>query len=128
MSGIFQWTDSLSVGHQAMDQQHQLLFALANKLRTMPANREAISDVLIDLIGYIELHFSEEEALMAEVGYRDIEPHKKLHLEFANRLNSFALRLDSEPPALLLRELQTFVTSWLYQHIQGIDRHYSMYI
>ncbi|MDP3176271.1 MAG: methyl-accepting chemotaxis protein, partial [Spirochaetaceae bacterium] len=73
------WSDMLSVGVDAMDDQHKELFSRINKLlRAMLAEGQGgDASGLVAFIGeYVEHHFSDEEKFMRELGYPKFEAHK----------------------------------------------------
>ena len=66
----FVWTDELSVGVDAMDDQHKELVTKINKLVEDLAgdSPEAYNDFK-DLAGFVVQHFDDEEKFMESVGY-----------------------------------------------------------
>jgi hemerythrin-like metal-binding protein len=72
-----QWSERFSVGVRELDEQHQQLIKLLNRLiatqGTINTHSETISDVLMAIPRYAQVHFKAEERLMEEYGYPGLE-------------------------------------------------------
>ena len=67
-----------------IDQQHQELVSMLNRLNDAVKNNESREDIyriIDDVIAFTRLHFATEEQLMIQSGYTDIEWHKDKHKE-----------------------------------------------
>ena len=67
-----------------IDQQHQELVSMLNRLNDAVKNNESREDIyriIDDVIAFTRLHFATEERLMIQSGYTDIEWHKDKHKE-----------------------------------------------
>jgi hemerythrin len=67
-----------------IDQQHQELVNLLNRLNDAVKNNESREDIyriIDDVIAFTRLHFATEEQLMIQSGYTEIEWHKDKHKE-----------------------------------------------
>ncbi len=121
-------------GHDEMDRQHAVLFALVDRARrfTRVADRvvlvpdmpeqqiRELSFVVADLTKYIVEHFAYEERLMAESGYADAERHCASHRAISNSILQLIEALDAgQSPARLL---DSVLDGWLRHHIGSIDR------
>ena len=65
-----------------IDQQHQELVNLLNRLNDAVKNNESREDIyriIDDVIAFTRLHFATEERLMVQSGYPEIEWHKDKH-------------------------------------------------
>jgi hemerythrin len=116
-----------------VDQQHQSLVSLLNQLsdsflQEAGARDVAVEDILERLVAYARHHFSEEEALMRQVGLdrRHQDMHRRLHQQFSLQVASLwgARGNMSHPSELFIG----FLTSWLGLHILGIDQEMSRQI
>lgn len=77
------WRDAYECGEPTIDREHRELFDLANALfdasfssQSSPA---AYLEALDKLLAHIAQHFADEEALLAEIGYKKLESHSKAH-------------------------------------------------
>ena len=81
--------DSLNIGHDSIDQHHQEIFKLTNKLEE--AIKKQDKAILNDVICFLETHtlnhFKEEEDLMKSHQFYDYEDHNKEHLIFIKKID-----------------------------------------
>lgn len=76
------WTDSLSVGINSIDNQHNKLIDLINTLfseMNSGTSKHAVSTALAKLIEYTGSHFTFEEDLFAKHGYPEQNAHMEMH-------------------------------------------------
>ena len=67
-----QWREKLSVGDNAIDDDHKHLLCLLNGVEVLlkrHVSRDAILAFIDELTEYTSLHFSREEAVMFESNY-----------------------------------------------------------
>jgi len=119
------WNDSFSVGVELMDHHHQQLARLINRLSEHTSetlNSEAVTDILDALVRYAEYHFREEEALLAQVNYRELENHRQEHLQFCEIIAETCY--DAAHGIVGARELYSYLTRWWRNHILHEDMKY----
>ncbi len=123
------WDESMSVGVASIDKQHQFLINLINRVHyAIEAYRPRdIVDALLAMKSYAEVHFDEEEKLMEEAGYPDLEKHRRIHHSFFHKTESFLSELE-ESPLAICTETGHYLTRWLMDHIKGEDRGYIPYV
>lgn len=118
-----EWNSSFSVGVARLDEQHQRVVHMINRLIEAPGatvRSETISDLLGDLTRYAREHFRTEEQLMEEHGYPDLAPHKEEHRTYRVKIVAFcraAMVHEDAVPAELLH----FMRDWWLQHILEAD-------
>ena len=75
-----QWDDSMSVGVEALDEDHKFLIGLLNQVSGAVVSGDpdfmVTRSVLLSLVDYLDFHFKREENVMEAVGYPDLEAHK----------------------------------------------------
>lgn len=125
MAKLVSWTADLSVGIDAIDDQHRRIVDYINELHAANKkhDRKAVARVLDDLMEYTVSHFSFEEALMERAGYRFLRPHKKVHEQFTRRVTEFRQRFRLGET--VESELQETLVNWLMNHIRKEDKNYS---
>jgi len=84
-----EWTSDLDTGIEVIDNQHKRIVEYINNLEHAIAtnDRDEVGQVLDELADYSLSHFSFEESLLEEAGYRFIKPHKSIHDTFIKRLS-----------------------------------------
>jgi hemerythrin-like metal-binding protein len=123
----FQWTENFSVGVRELDQQHQQLFKLVNRLisaaGTISTHSETISDILMEMTRYAQTHFKTEERLMKVYGYPGLGEQKIQHHDFRKKTTNLAkattFGVEQIPEALL-----EYLADWLTHHILEDDMAY----
>ncbi|PKO55537.1 MAG: hypothetical protein CVU28_06100 [Betaproteobacteria bacterium HGW-Betaproteobacteria-21] len=123
----FAWAEYFETGFGEVDQQHQKLVDLINRLGERLASGRALSgDELDHVLGglrkYAALHFSTEEQMMSSSGIdqRHFDTHCRAHSEFVGQIDALACSAANDQRGAL-PELLRYVSSWLALHILGID-------
>jgi hemerythrin-like metal-binding protein len=121
---IMPWSDMLSVGVRAIDQQHQTLVGILNDLGDVVLGRDDAWDesvVLSKLLAYTENHFAFEEGLMRRIGYVAQDAHEQEHRALFQQVGDLMARAadgqHADPQELLM-----LLRDWLSSHIMGTDR------
>jgi methyl-accepting chemotaxis protein len=120
---LLEWSQSLAVGHPDIDQQHQKLIEIANRLSAaMQAghSRDALGQILNELVDYTVNHFGFEENLMAKHGYQHREAHLAEHRKLVAEVSRFKQQFESGKA--LPVELMSFIRDWLVKHILKVDK------
>jgi hemerythrin len=127
---LITWKDSFSVGIERIDSQHKSLVEMINDLFRAMSNREDkefIQPLISNLISYAASHFKDEEQLMQQAGFPDLNNHKREHEDFTLKIKQFQLR-HSKGEAALSLEIINFLKEWLLDHIITKDRKYARYM
>lgn len=134
---LLRWNISYSVDQQAIDDQHQELLRIFNQLHNAFLTGEklpAMRSLFVQLIEIAGQHFSDEEALMARLGYPQLGPHRTTHNALLERLNNYLPWLDETSPRpgtdsrALFLDLFYFVRDWLDLHMKIADQDYAKWI
>ncbi len=124
------WTDSLSVGIESIDEQHQQLVAIINDLNEAMRNNEAdciMSDIFNRLTSYTKVHFAYEENLFDSYGYEDSPSHKAQHLALIETIHSLQQKLADGDTRVGV-EVMEFLKRWLTDHILKTDMSYAEFL
>jgi hemerythrin len=131
---MFQWTESLSVGVDLMDEQHKELFSRVNAfVEAVAQNKESIfiEELIKNLEGYLETHLTLEETYMKQYDYDEedtdyhLKQHKTLRTNF-QRLKTEYLRKGSNKD--LNQKLQEHLCNWLITHVSKVDKKLGDYL
>lgn len=119
-----EWQKGYATGIDVIDGQHKVIIDYINRLETpvKEQNRDEVSTILLGIYEYINIHFSYEEKLLEQSGYKFIESHIRGHRRFIERLESFRQRFDAG--GCIGRELHNFLHRWLISHIAHEDQAY----
>ncbi|MFA6177366.1 MAG: hemerythrin family protein [Candidatus Paceibacterota bacterium] len=128
----FEWTKSMSVGENHIDEQHKKLLSQLNKIIdaiTIGVKSKETSEAIGFFDEYIKEHFSYEEYYMHEYSYPHVEEHIKKHDEFIKSYVAFLGKLNSGENANdLIMEVETYLGEWWINHIGKEDQKYHYFI
>jgi hemerythrin len=124
---FFKWSSDYSVNIKTIDDQHQELVNILNRLFVAVCQREGdkvIAGILDALMSYTKKHFALEERLMREAKYKDVEPHVAEHKKLIDQLDNLCKQHLIEEKVIYF-EMLRFLKKWLKEHIKGVDTKYS---
>ena len=132
-SDFIRWEKRFELGIPVIDAQHKRLVELCNdlyltivrnKYRAMqPEWQEAFSDALRAAVDYITTHFSDEEKLLAAVGYEGLEQQKAQHHGFTMKIAE-SLKTFNKATFQDAIEFVKFLYDWILHHIAVSDKQY----
>ena len=121
------WKETYSVRVKTIDDHHKVLVKLINDLNNAmlyEKGRSAISSIIKGLVDYTIFHFDYEEKMLEKNGYGDLVNHKKIHVQFVNKMKEIQREFDSGEKELS-KDVMDFLKVWLVEHIMGTDQKYS---
>jgi len=127
---FFNWSDDYNVNVKGLDEQHQELVDILNRLFVAVSRQEgkkAIIGTLDALLKYAEKHFALEEYLMQQANYSNIEVHKAEHRKLIEHLDQLCDKHSLEEKPIYF-EMLNFLKSWFKDHILGVDMQYSEFL
>jgi len=128
---LLHWRDNMSVGVEAVDNDHKHLVDLLNQLHFLVlagADRPSVGEVLEELMHYTEYHFDREETLMRSSDYPGLEEHQTCHRELARRLLEYKKTFDDRPESFDATAFYDFLSEWLVVHVLEKDMKYKPYV
>jgi hemerythrin-like metal-binding protein len=123
------WSDALSVGVKASDDDHKKLIGMLNRLHDgMRAGqgKEVVGKVIDELVSYTKFHFAREEEFFARTRY-PADEHKKEHADLVAQVVNLQKKHKAGEISLSI-ETMLFLKDWLTNHIQGTDKQYSSHL
>jgi hemerythrin-like metal-binding protein len=124
---IVNWTDSMSVKIESIDNQHKRLFDLINEFYDKLSSEDKHENLIKLIHGmrdYTVLHFSNEEKYMKKFNYPDFENHQKEHAKFVGTVNEYVERVKSGK-LIVSVEITNFLKNWIVDHIMVTDKKYT---
>ena len=125
--GIMEWKEEYSVGIKEIDQQHKVLFEMANKLydaMKTGKGKGVLEELLKELVKYTMYHFSAEEALFSKYGFSKAEEHKKEHAELKTKVDKLLKDVDAGRTSITI-DVFSFIKDWISVHILQKDKIYA---
>ena len=125
---IFPWNKSFEVGIELIDEQHQALVAIINKLATHVAIKNdpvRLEKILNELSAYARFHFKSEEAIWhAYLPDEELEvAHRATHDSFLAFIDKTQFENNPGSQAETYNKLVSFLVNWLAFHILESDRY-----
>jgi hemerythrin-like metal-binding protein len=120
-----EWNETYSTGAAHIDNQHKMIFKLANSISAKNTRQEIMSCVLA-LYKYTREHFNDEEFLMEQINYPETKSHKDLHDSLISELNSITKMqfLNNES----IDDFKAFVIKWIVDHIMIHDKRFIVFM
>jgi diguanylate cyclase (GGDEF)-like protein/hemerythrin-like metal-binding protein len=115
------WSAARAVGIKEIDEQHEHLAGLVDRLCAAlkdgldPASVQASLNVLVH---YTAFHFATEERLMEQYQIADLTRHREEHRRLLHDIQN--LRVDGDQPRISL--ILRYLREWLLRHVDGLDR------
>lgn len=118
------WLAEYNTGIEVIDDQHKRILDYINELEEVRQTHERhlMRDVLLNLIDYTQSHFTFEESLQEEAGYKYRVPHKRVHDLFIKKIELYYERFEMGHN--VEEELYEVLSKWLINHIQHDDADY----
>ena len=120
------WNDSLSIGHETIDNQHkELLARFGNLLAESKEGRLSFLENLRFLEECVDSHFQEEESLLSMQRYPGYQEHQAQHEYFREKIKTYREQFCRDQascpePSEIPREL----AQWFLNHIAVTDASY----
>lgn len=114
------WNDSLEIGVEIIDNQHKMLFDLANDLNNsvkIGANKQVIDTLFSVIISYAFTHFETEEVYFTD--QNEFLRHCYKHYQLVRQLHQYSI--DFRNNRKLEVEPGEFMENWLLEHIKECD-------
>lgn len=127
---LITWDDALSCNIHMMDLDHKKLVDLLNQVNDamiMGKGQEILKDVVKELIDYTIYHFHKEETLMKTYGYSGHFEHINQHNDFVKKMQEYHNSV-SMGNFMFTIDLKNYLKNWLINHIQTIDKKFSVYL
>jgi hemerythrin-like metal-binding protein len=127
---LIQWNDTLSVGIETIDRQHQHLIQLINDLHQAMKEgkaKEILGRIIEELSQYAKEHFMNEERLFFKHGYPQQTSHINEHNRFIDQVVDFINSFNSGRATLSL-DIMNFLNQWLLNHIRKSDKAYTPFL
>lgn len=124
MTTLFEWRDEYAYGLPEIDAQHQRLFALGTRARSLVpagADNEAAAQVLADILALVQNHFRTEQALMSENNCPSLASHQAEHERLLESLGGFAREFEAGRAGITV-ELLAMLDGWITNHLTTADR------
>jgi hemerythrin-like metal-binding protein len=127
---FIEWSDQYNVGIEPIDQQHRRLVELINQLQDRVdkgVGRQRCLNTMNALTDYVLEHFADEEKLMSEIGFEELDRHQRAHQVFSAKVADIAL-MWGQGQTIDCHEILSFLKEWLLDHILVEDQRIGTFV
>ncbi len=122
----FSWYRVFECGNEAIDRDHQTLFAMANDLLNAIISGKPVGELknMVVLLAHeAAQHFRREEAILAAAGYAHVAEHARIHRDLADK--AAALLREFEAGSVEIGHVFQFLANdIIVKHMLGADREF----
>jgi hemerythrin-like metal-binding protein len=125
----FPLDDVCLVGNELLDAQHKIILSHMGKVYTylLADNKGRDLYELVDSLDInCKLHFLDEEKMMEEMDFPEIDEHKSQHAQFVTHLEHF-MGIHAELNNVMNVEELRFLKGWSLEHFEVFDSKYAEY-
>jgi hemerythrin-like metal-binding protein len=123
---LINWDASIELGIKVFDTQHRRLVELINDLNRamkLRKSREILTGIFAELVDYTQRHFGDEEKMMRQHDFNELQEHEAQHKHFAEKMAEMQQQIKAGN-AMVTMDLMAFLKDWLVKHIKGTDKQY----
>lgn len=127
---FIEWDEKYSVHIEEIDSQHKNIFSIINRLHdAMKARRgkEAIGNLLYELVDYTYYHFATEEKYFRLCNYPHFDVHKSEHDLMRNLVADLRRKFDANTETIII-DVMDLLKDWLSDHVLGSDQKYGSFL
>lgn len=124
------WKDEYRLGDAEIDQQHQELFEIAERLCEHAEDAPSVDliEELARLMTYACTHLYTEEAFMKRIGYPGLEGHRQAHAALQRQMMELADRVQAQGTAACGAAAANLVRTWVHDHVLNEDMRIKRYL
>lgn len=126
MFEVFPWTKEFETGHPQIDEQHQVLVSLLNKLAVTLVFQDEVelNAVFNELSDYVNMHFADEEKIWVKYFQGDpwLASHEKTHASFLPFVKEIRKKSQGESLPDVVEKIVHYLLQWLISHIIDTDK------
>ncbi|MBF0177019.1 MAG: hemerythrin family protein [Magnetococcales bacterium] len=124
------WDEKYAIGIESIDQHHKGLAQALDDLVVAALSQEEkkVQEIFRSVGQYVDEHFHEEEALMEQASYPDLETHRLLHDQFRVSFHKIIQDFMAGKVPETVLALQRALYGWLFQHIYHVDQEYRPWV
>ena len=127
---IIKWRDTYNTGVDQFDREHHKIVELINAMFLAIRNKsnlEEVSPLLEEVLDYTSYHFDNEEKVMRDTNYPELETHIEEHRKLKEQSLQFKELLKENFSEQSIK-FYRFLRDWLINHILDCDKKYYSHI
>ena len=118
------WDKSFELGCECVDDQHKELVSMVSQLESKMESgitNPELAEILRFLVKYTKYHFDTEERFMKNIGYPELEDHRKKHDDLIEEVNEILLSIKTQKK-IDVHGLYLFLVDWVKKHVLEEDK------
>lgn len=124
------WKENYKVKVALIDTQHEELFArVSSFVETVRSHQDwdskidNVNETLEFMKVYVISHFRDEEAYQEEIGYPELEKHKKIHADMVEYVDQIAQECEKNGyREIILQQFAGKLVTWIINHVLEEDK------
>jgi hemerythrin len=119
-----EWSPTLSVGDERIDEQHRVLIEMIVGIPDTASPGDAL--LLQAAVAYSAQHFAAEEEWLRAAGYPEAEAHRREHRRLSTILATY--RREYAAGKSDLYAFKQFMFRWIRDHVMDADREFGEWL
>lgn len=122
------WKEKYKLGVPLIDTQHKELFSrVTDFVKALRSPGEwsdkltVVNSTMAFMQEYVVTHFDAEEAYQKEIQYPGFDFHHKIHEDFKEEVNAFAVKFSQDASEDLAQAFAGKLLAWLINHVAATD-------
>ncbi|MDD2971054.1 MAG: copper homeostasis protein CutC [Lachnospiraceae bacterium] len=130
----FDWHRELEMHIEILDYQHKQFFAIGREIEQLITTKcigvtdEQLLKIVCGLRDYVAYHFYEEESMMQQMDYPELEQHRKEHQDGVRKVQEIDFHALKMNPLTGLRRIKEAMQQWSFLHMMVTDRRMAEYL
>lgn len=128
---MINWSLNFSVNVKEIDEQHKVMISIIDRAKDMLISEDysfnSLYDLLVELDGYMTVHFQYEEKLMREHNFPGMEDHVNQHNQFRKDMGQLNV-FNVNQPKEFIQDALVYLMNWLSSHIMNTDKKLGDYL
>lgn len=131
---LFNWAPQFETKIEILDMHHQQFFRIGRdceqliQMKCIGVSDKQLLDIVSTLKEYITYHFYEEEGMMLDYAYPDMERHKESHRKLIQQIAAINISRLKAEPLEELKKLRSMLQDIVFFHILDDDKKMATYI
>jgi hemerythrin len=126
-----EWTESLSIGNQSLDDEHKKFIELINVLITAHNAGnivERMDSMLNNIIAFAEDHFDHEEESMRSKRYCGLREQELAHQRLMTSMINIRNEWRKYKTQRATIDFANLLRNWIFDHLLKLDKQYGKFL
>ncbi|MBF0247190.1 MAG: PAS domain-containing protein [Alphaproteobacteria bacterium] len=121
------WADTLRIGVDAIDKDHQGIVVLMNKASHRDIDETDMDGLVRQLLDHARQHFRREEAVMRVCHFPDLESHRAIHQDLTRQIEALETQWRQTHDLAIVNDIRELLRTLWIGHVMRDDVKISAY-